>query len=407
MAKTKKHILMTGISGEVGQILAQTLLERGYRLTAIIRPKGSLSAQERLKQLFPHHKLAVIEGDIHSPFLGLKPEQIKSHKQQYDQLIHSAALTRFDLGIRDKVFLTNTQGTQHLLDLATHLDIPEFHYVSTAYVAGKAKIFYENDRGSADLVRNPYEESKQAAENLVDQWPGQKSVIYRISTVVGNSQTGYSTDFKSFYGYLKGFWRLRDKLQTVAKEHPFLFRGNATATLNITPIDWIVESMIKILENPDSEGCYHLTHPQPKTIEWLLNECFGILNIPIIFDHNQSLNRIGHSLSWKVLQKLIDRAVSVYTPYIEHEAKFDNRRLRELLGETYQDPPAMTSELLHRLLAYAIEQNFNLGTKNKTLTLPIFARNSQNKQATHQAIKRDPVAKTKLEPQQKQLEPND
>lgn len=363
-----KHFLITGVTGEVAAPLAQALLARGHQVTAIARSQGALSARARVQAATGCSAINVLEGNIQEKLCGLA-----EHSQGYDAFVHAAALTKFDKVLEPTIMQTNVQGTQHALELAQHLAIPDFHYISTAYVVGAGEkaqqqgIFYEQAIGTE--ARNPYEASKQRAEAKVRAWQlktaGQaaKHYIHRLSVVVGDSRTGESQHYKSFYGYIKTFWQLQARLQPLSQEAPFLLRINPEATLNLIPIDWLTQMLVALLEQPIASATYHLTHPQARSFAWLMQHAFYKLGIAARFvDPLEEAEAIfgKHSPAWHKAQRMIDRMLLRYAPYVQLEPSFDNRQLRHALGEHYRAAPEISPELIGRLMDYAIADNFGI-----------------------------------------------
>lgn len=150
--KTTKRILLTGATGFLGQAVMERLLssEDNVHITAVIRPRGELTAQTRLDQLFRKpvfkswrqrigddeaHKIfqertSVLEGDLST---------LNAIDQKFDAVVHSASTVSFDPPI-DEAFSTNVGGALSLYEalLASGQD-PHVIHVSTCYVGGIAK----------------------------------------------------------------------------------------------------------------------------------------------------------------------------------------------------------------------------------------------------------------------------
>ncbi|MDO5662710.1 MAG: HAD-IB family phosphatase [Brachybacterium sp.] len=147
-----RQILLTGVTGFLGQAVLQALLESfpRVRVTVLVRPKGTQSGRKRLegllrkpvftswgdrvgaesvKQAFDE-RVDVLEGDL----TNMPPIE-----QDLDVVIHSASSVSFDPPI-DEAFRTNVGGAANLYEalLASGQD-PHVIHVSTAYVGGISK----------------------------------------------------------------------------------------------------------------------------------------------------------------------------------------------------------------------------------------------------------------------------
>jgi alcohol-forming fatty acyl-CoA reductase len=145
------HVLLTGATGFLGQATLEKLLASypRTRVSVMIRPRGSATAQRRLDSLLRKpvfrplrerigveelrqrvaDRVTVIEGDLGHVTL---PDDL-------DVVIHGASTVSFDPPI-DEAFTTNVAGVVNLYEAleATGSD-PYVVHVSTAYVAGVRK----------------------------------------------------------------------------------------------------------------------------------------------------------------------------------------------------------------------------------------------------------------------------
>jgi len=117
------------------------------------------------------------------------------------RVIHSGAVISYRTRDGELQRRDNVEGTRHLLELCGRCDIRQFHHVSTAYVCG-----YREDRVREDEVDvgqqncNPYEATKLQAEKLVRGSDFLDRVtVYRPSSVLGDSVTGYTSTTHGFY----------------------------------------------------------------------------------------------------------------------------------------------------------------------------------------------------------------
>ncbi|MCL6422498.1 HAD-IB family hydrolase [Brachybacterium sp. JHP9] len=147
-----REILLTGVTGFLGQAVLQSLLETtdDVRVTAIVRPKGSVGGKKRLEGLLRKpvftswadrigkdavkeafdRRVEVLEGDL---------TDMPAMDKTYDVVIHSASSVSFDPPI-DEAFRTNVGGAANLYEaLRASGQDPHVIHVSTAYVGGISK----------------------------------------------------------------------------------------------------------------------------------------------------------------------------------------------------------------------------------------------------------------------------
>jgi thioester reductase-like protein len=109
------RILVTGATGFLGSHLAVRLLEDGYSIVCLVRPKKELTAEERVSRLLdwfelaPQHRknVRVVEGEITQPDFGLGPKPYAELLAEVDEIIHCASDTSFSERKRQTVELVN------------------------------------------------------------------------------------------------------------------------------------------------------------------------------------------------------------------------------------------------------------------------------------------------------------
>ena len=153
-----KKIAMTGVTGFIGEQMLWAFLNDcpDTRTAVLVRPKGSITAAERVAALLKkpifkeiveraggveklmEEKVEVISGDL--PNVPELPRDI-------DVLVHCAGDVSFDPPI-DAAFMTNVIGTRALMErfLESVSDedgnlerIPHYVHISTAYTAGRRR----------------------------------------------------------------------------------------------------------------------------------------------------------------------------------------------------------------------------------------------------------------------------
>lgn len=208
MAKT--NLFITGSSGAIGRYLLSSSIKESYdNVFVLMRSRGEkfkeireFLEKEGLKnqQL---KKIKIINGDISQDFLGLPSKQYKDVAKKTTHILHCAANTNFSLDL-ETARAINVGGTKQILNLAKSCDsIRAFGYLSTVYVSGKREgIIMENDLLDTVFI-NSYEQSKFETEKLLREQNEIPVSIYRLSTIIGDSRSGFVSGFNSVHKALR------------------------------------------------------------------------------------------------------------------------------------------------------------------------------------------------------------
>jgi len=259
-------LLFTGFPGFIGMRLLPRILELDAeaRVVCLVQEKFLELARSSLLALEAQHehtrgRIELLTGDITAQGLGLEAKAARELRRSLVAAWHLAAV--YDLAVRRDVGRRiNVEGTKNVLEF---LDgAPQFRrlqYVSTAYVSGTARgTFRETDLDVGQGFKNHYEETKFQAEVEVVRSRVPRT-IYRPGVVVGDSRTGETGKFDGPYHVL----RLMERLPSPGV---FFRLGLGFGTVNIVPVDFVVEAMAALSASPASaDRTYHLCDPQPHT----------------------------------------------------------------------------------------------------------------------------------------------
>jgi nucleoside-diphosphate-sugar epimerase len=361
--------LITGATGVVGSEIALRLLAAGDQVFVIIREaSGDLSratARAEARLGGAHQGLFVVVGDVCKENCGLSREDLLALEASgIDGFVHGAA----DLAYHGQNTLrTNMLGTENAIALARRVRAKHFVFLSTAYVSGSLLRFLETDVGSADLSQNLYDISKIAGEEMVrNAWT--HPIILRISIMVGDSVTGHVNGFNGYYGFLGGIALFRRAAQPYRRTPIYLGVDASTgrgvrpdSTLNLVPREWCVDMMGLVFDDLRAGrtvathlGTFHITHPRPAPIGWLVETSCQILGVPVTC--SPPAQEPGHG--WRLLSERVrKRAVDPFGHYAQTPVDFgSNKHLRQLPG--YREPPDIDEDVLRRLIAYAVKARF-------------------------------------------------
>jgi len=408
-----RTVLMTGGTGMIGSRLGLELLERGDKVIFPIR-----SARTRLESKIRVYNSAfnikdyeaqVIEGkDIILPNFCFDKTELQSlKKEQIDVLYATAGAIDFDPEKAELVKRTNVDGFYNTLELAEVLDIPLVVVFSTAYVGGKFHgKFLETDLDRDQCWNNTYEESKFRGEVEAHEWAertGRKIIIVRPAIVIGAPET---ISFAGYYYVFKSLWIVGNHArQQLAQDSPKYFGTGIRvlhnsdllslpitmlcrkeSTANLVPVDWLCKTVLAISELAISEKedvvgkTFNLTHPNPVPMHWLIEtsaKLVGVTNLsleePDQAATREDIQRLlyGNGLLHR-LQKQFDTAIREYVPYMCTRLTFDNRNVRNVLGDDYEEPPEIDEVFLAERLDYAKKLHFKeqggLSSSKKMLT---------------------------------------
>lgn len=260
LVMNKRTVFLTGATGLIGSYLLKVLLHNGYKVYVLARRKDGKNARERvlevlnfwnkdvlstnvpqdryaelqnrytdilkshaefvsvspetLKQVqdnILNERLTVLEGDITEKDLGLSKKDIDLLKNEIEEIFHSAALTQFNLPLRE-LRKVNVEGTKNVLELAVKCGtLKKVNHLSTAYVCGDYKgVFKEDDLDLGQKFNSTYEQSKFEAEKLADEYRkrGLWIDVFRPPLVVGESLTGKTVTFQQGVYQLLHMWGL-------------------------------------------------------------------------------------------------------------------------------------------------------------------------------------------------------
>jgi UDP-glucose 4-epimerase len=237
------HVLVTGGAGFIGSHLVETLLSRGYEVTAI--DDLSTGSIRNLDEARKHSGFTYYIDSVMNH--RLMAELI----DRADFVYHLAAAVGVRLIVERPVHTieTNIRGTEIVLELAARKK-KRVLITSTSEVYGKsAKVpFSENDDlvlGSTTRPRWAYACSKAIDEFLGLAYYRQFAmpiVIVRLFNTVGPRQTGQ-------YGMVVPRF-----VEQALRGHPLTVYGDGSQTRAFAYVGDVVEAMIALMEDPRAYG---------------------------------------------------------------------------------------------------------------------------------------------------------
>lgn len=265
-------VFLTGFPGFIAGRLLERLAKDHARFLLLVQPQLLERAHRELEELAnqtkkPLSDFRILEGDITQPNLGLLPTDQELARSQSTTVFHLAAL--YDLAVaRETAMKVNVGGTRNVNEFARTIpNLRRYNYISTCYVAGKRSgLILETELRHDAGFRNFYEESKYLAEVEVDALKSELPItIHRPSVVCGDSVTGETAKYDGVY-YLINYLRKWPRLLRL------LNIGNHQVTLNLVPVDFVVEAMVTLAKDESAVGkTLQLADPNPLTTHELFN----------------------------------------------------------------------------------------------------------------------------------------
>ena len=343
-------ILFTGFPGFIGARLLPRILELkpGARVECLVQEKYLSTARTAVEVIEAQHKhargrIGLVPGDVTVRDLGLSASNARQLRRHLGEAYHLAAV--YDLAVSREVGRRiNVEGTKNVLDFLE--PAPRFerlHYVSTAYVSGTARGTYrESDLDVGQGFKNFYEETKFQAEVEVARSRVPRT-IYRPGVVVGDSKTGETAKFDGPY-YVLGL------MERLPSPGVFFRLGFGYGTVNIVPVDFVVEALASLSASPASAGkTYHLCDPQPHSpgeIAEMFAEAIGksFVQVPVPM-------RVAKALfSPRPVQRFFGMPQEALD-YFDDPVRHDTTQASQDLGELGIECPRL-AEYIPRLVAF-------------------------------------------------------
>lgn len=254
------NIFLTGATGFVGGELLVSLskLNEVNKIYCFIRSSSEEEVILRLEKIFnlrndffDRKKIIPVLGDLFDENLSASLIENKTIKD-VDVIIHSAANTSFSGIYDDMVVKANMGGLEKILLWAKTLPhLSTFLYIGTATICGKDiknRIVYEDE--SPNLQANhlvKYTYTKMHGELLLHKHlPQDKILVARPSIIMGDSR--------------KVTPRSPVILWAVATINQLrLIPANEHALLDIIPVDYATEAIVKLLFAKRNHSVYHIS----------------------------------------------------------------------------------------------------------------------------------------------------
>jgi thioester reductase-like protein len=271
----RPFVFLTGATGLVGGLVLARLLSCELPVAVLVRGNRRQSAHERMESLMRRLeercgrlfvRPVVLDGELCSAGLGLSEADRAWLIANCGSVIHSAANLLFKPASEhpeNEPYRTNVDGTRHLLELTSSAGINEWHYVSTAYIAGlRTGRILERESNVGQEFGNDYERSKTMSEQMLRQSQQITSLtVYRPSIVIDLHPTTSMRSDQTINSAFVMFQALSQRFGLPERGDWFRRLGfSGHERKNIVTVDWVAAMIAEIYRRPALHGeTYHLT----------------------------------------------------------------------------------------------------------------------------------------------------
>ncbi|MBQ9775916.1 MAG: SDR family oxidoreductase [Lentisphaeria bacterium] len=346
-----KKVFLTGITGLVGSAFVVALLREreDFEIVCLARKSPVKSALQRTQEIIRDEcefngcpeaadmvlsRVSVIEGDVTT----IDPEAMAKDPilAGTDIIFHCAADVNLGKDPTGKTYRINYHGTENMVALAKLLNVKEFHYVGTSYIAGKLVGTAIEDNPLDSGFNNPYEESKYKAEMLV-RASGIPFSVYRPAIITGRRSDGRIRKPLAFYRILEVMAKLKSnkcaKMGVDPRENIDLdinFSAVPSEHIYFVPIDYVQEAITALFQKPVCNRAYHITGDSPisnKQIQLAIGNALNISGITV----DPTQDGVGSNAN------MMSRLLGDLLPYFSSDIVFDQSNVRKALGDEILD----------------------------------------------------------------------
>jgi len=366
----KKHIFVTGGSGNIGsRTIKELLKDKSIRLYLLIYAKSKTEAIKEVEKSLnfwdisnkDQKRIRIFLGDITKENLGLNKSDYTLLSKKITHIIHFAANLKFIMPI-EEAQLSILQGTKNVTCLAKscqkNKNFIRFNHLSTMEVAGNmpGKI-PENFIKTKRKFLNTYEIAKAEAEEFLEDEikKGLPITIYRPSMVVGDSKTGKTLKFQTFYHLINDI--------VISPKYPFT-PAKTKFRFDTIPVDFLAKTISYIYDKKESKNrIYNLVSGTKKNMGFIefinfakntYEKLTKIKQKQIRFINPRIPQILMHIslpfLFGKAKRKM--KAQIIFTKFLFLEQDFENKELKKILRKRNIKIPSINNYLKILLIYY-------------------------------------------------------
>jgi len=362
-------LFLTGSTGYIGSyVVADLLRHSDERLLLLVRARDAAHAEQRLWQALQLHmgfdefigltreRVRFVLGDLVDHDLGLDSATWRATAHDVTSVLHIAA--SLNRKSAKACFNVNLRGTLSVIRLARaahdHHGIRRFSDVSTVAVAGHRAHETVDEATIIDWDRSdydPYARTKKFCEHMVHELlPDVSTIVFRPSTVLGDSRFGETTQFDMVRAFV-----------TLANMPVLPF--DRTWRMDIVPADYVAAGITTVHQDDSpAYDSYNLSageasEPYHVIVDALVRA--GQRSRPPVFAPRLEapFGRIVDALAGAPRSSPVALPASlfkVFLPYLTYDTVFANDRIAQALGRK----PAPFSSYAYPLFRFASASKF-------------------------------------------------
>jgi nucleoside-diphosphate-sugar epimerase len=340
-----KNILLTGITGNLGAYAATHFLNKGYTILAPCRTdvferralRGALAYSQASQETLTKagDKLLPFKWDIVDKHDGIDIPRI-------DETWHFASTLKYLPKDREEIFDTNVKGLANVLHLhkTRGAENATFHYISTAFAAGKNVDEVPESRIEINeemSFSNEYEHSKLVAENIVIDEFEKGAIagnIYRPSIVVGDTTHGKLINYNGFYLAVKVVYNFKNYLIRSGDEQKDIIRIHVapSSALNLIPINDVIEQMDLISASGSNHAIFNLVNGVQVPTQDAVRLVADHLQLKVQFVPEEAFREKPRSRN----EKLVAYGLNYIMPYLNRSIAFHTSNSQKIFKSQYR-----------------------------------------------------------------------
>ncbi len=310
----QKTVLVTGGAGFIGSFLCEALLKAGNRVICI--DNFSTGHVRNIDSLLRNPDFQFLRLDINEPFDLEKFPELEHFKVKFlgVQEIYHLAMPTLSKGFeqyRIQTLLTNSVGTQHVMDIAVKYG-SKVVFTSSGVVYGNRsadrKYFDESDIGTVNHLapRAPYNEGKRFAETMVTTYAD----VHGLEVKVARLFRTYGPRMPLFHGH-----QIPDFILNALEGTPLTIAGDENSTTALLYVSDAVDALIRLIQAPREMSLVNIGSDVEIKISEVARQVVGLSesSSQVVFEAQAegmtllglpSLSKAREQLSWIALVRL-------------------------------------------------------------------------------------------------------